>query len=300
MNVITVADAVGALTDTVLEMPVPKIRTLSFDMNKVINTAVREHNREVGSDRGPHDVMHVSEASYWCTARRVLDLICAKKGIRKMPIPIPAATQRIFDRGHVVHAMIQKWLGYTGQFYGDWQCLKCRRTYRYSVNPEQCTCGAKDWQYQELRVYHRLPGLTGILVGAVDGVFYHEGHWYLIEIKSKGSHNYSDDLEVSQPHYIQTNIYMHCLGIHRAIVCYADPEQGKIAGGGCLVQYDPAIWEWLYQRLAAAEQFALQGKIEPSMKACSCATKMLAKTCIHVEECFPIRKRHVRRVAKEH
>jgi len=301
MSILTVADAVGALKNVSLDRGLPDVkrRTLPFDMNKVLNKCIQTRNREVGSDRGDHSELHVTEMAYWCPMRRFYDLQAIKKGIRKMPVPVPAAAQRLFDRGHTVHAMIQKWLGYSGAFFGDWRCKHCNRIYRFSAFPGKCVCGNKHYEYIELKVHYSFPDITGILVGSVDGVFFYQGEWYVIEVKSKGNFNFESIRNVARPHYIQVNIYMHLLGIKQAIVCYADPEQAKIAGGGFLVPYDPNVWTWVYQSLAAVETAAKNNSIKPLSKACTSQTSMLAKTCIHVDQCFSINKSRVKRVEKE-
>lgn len=54
--------------------------------------------------------------------------------------------------GHVFHAAIQKWIGFSGQYVGDWFCHGCKHMMRARVRPENgCRkCGSQHIEYTEL------------------------------------------------------------------------------------------------------------------------------------------------------
>lgn len=53
--------------------------------------------------------------------------------------------------GSVFHAAIQKWIGFSGQYVGDWHCQKCGRVHARRVHPKACkACGHTHLDYHEL------------------------------------------------------------------------------------------------------------------------------------------------------
>lgn len=52
--------------------------------------------------------------------------------------------------GHVFHAAVQKWIGFSGVYIGNWVCLSCSRRYELQGRPKRCKCGSHHLQYEEL------------------------------------------------------------------------------------------------------------------------------------------------------
>lgn len=285
--IVTIGEVVSDLLDSYNSKDLihPVVNTLPFDLNKVINAAIKEHGEQVADDRGGHDELHASEMAYYCEYRRTQDLLCLSKGIRKKPIAVPAATQRKFDRGHAIHDLLHKWLSYTREFYGDWKCQACGHVFKFTRNPDVCLCGSKNLVYKELSFTATLPGVTGVITGSTDGAFRHKGAMYLLEIKSKDAETIKKVNSVDRAHYIQIQIYMHFFNIPQTIVAYVD-ENGSIAEGGMLVTYSPKTMEWVLEKLVKAERLHIAGRHEEAGKVCTSPTSMLAKNCIHVDSCF--------------
>lgn len=53
--------------------------------------------------------------------------------------------------GTVFHEAVQKWIGFSGQFIGDWHCQKCKRVHAKRIRPKACkSCGHTQLDYNEL------------------------------------------------------------------------------------------------------------------------------------------------------
>jgi len=57
----------------------------------------------------------------------------------------------ILQNGHLMHQLLQQWLGRQMTIYGNWRCPKCNTLREFKPRPRKaCSCGADQWQYEEL------------------------------------------------------------------------------------------------------------------------------------------------------
>lgn len=152
--------------------------------------------------------------------------------------------RNVFEEGHRIHAKWQQFIAMTGKLKGRWECGECGHRW-WDKSPHNCPeCDSKHVLYREVPVEderHRI-------IGHADGVVEINGEDYLLEIKSVGLGTlrwdapvlYSaydegrmniDDLwkNLKRPlpaHNRQVQLYMHCTGVHQAIILYEwKPDQ---------------------------------------------------------------------------
>lgn len=144
----------------------------------------------------------------------------------------------IFAEGHNIHDKWQRWMWKAGGLWGNWECNTC--AYRWEDrSPGFCAvCASDDIKYKEVPLHSE----RYRIVGHADGVWEDAQGKAVVEIKSVGLgtirwdapklyEGYAngdltlDDLwkRIKRPlttHRRQVTLYMHCLGIHKAIVIY--------------------------------------------------------------------------------
>jgi hypothetical protein len=161
--------------------------------------------------------------------------------------------------GHVLHNIVQRYLGEAGILRGDWE-------HPDGEYAENCYSPGPDWRYKELSVFHEGYRFSGKL----DGILSVEGLKYLqqkdlkwdnlaipsaekevqMEIKTMGDKKYKDtksgeDLEFG--YRLQATIYQAILGVDETlfILYNRDNMQGKTL----IYNGEPELW-------AQAVQFA--------------------------------------------
>ncbi len=75
--------------------------------------------------------------------------------------------------GSTVHAVVQKWMGYTGRMVGNWKCPNCEHLEKLTTFKTCPTCH-RDMVYEELTVKYKN------LSGHVDGVFVLDSGKYIV------------------------------------------------------------------------------------------------------------------------
>lgn len=189
------------------------------------------------------DHLHPSDLAKtdWCERATYYKI----KGMKESNPSRPTLRLRnVFEEGHRIHAKWQHFIGMTGRLKGRWECSACHHTW-WAMSPPNCPeCDDPRVLYREVPVEdtkHRI-------IGHADGMVEINGEDYLIEIKSVGLGTlrwdapylysaYTDgkmnidglwtNLKRPLPaHNRQVQLYMHCTGVHKAIVLYEwKPDQ---------------------------------------------------------------------------
>lgn len=130
------------------------------------------------------DVLHPSEMvrDDWCYRASYYMLLGYE------PAPEPAhrrglKTQLIFQEGHAIHALWQKWFNYMGNLFGTWKCPCCEDVF-WAQSPTTCPNECPDSQ----PIYTEVPAVSDELViqGRADGWLVGLGEDLMLEIKSVG------------------------------------------------------------------------------------------------------------------
>ena len=147
-------------------------------------------------------------------------------------------SMNIFAEGHNIHDKWQRWMWAAGGLAGKWKCQDCAHVWE-ATSPDECpACLATNIRYAEVPIssdQYRI-------IGHADGLWVDSEGTAVVEIKSVGLgtirwdaprlyEGYADgDLSLDElwkrikrpltTHRRQVNLYMHCLGIHKAIVIY--------------------------------------------------------------------------------
>lgn len=215
--------------------------------------------RVVGSSRNillPEIEVHVAAAQAERNAQRDTEHLhpsdlsktnwCPRATYYKITGEEESNTQRlslqrmnVLEEGHRIHDKWQSFMRLTGRLKGNWHCSACDAVW-WGKSPDECPeCGysGKHITYREVPIKdkeHRI-------IGHADGVVEFDKD-YVIEIKSVGLGtlrweapslyaSYEDgnvDIDglwknIMRPlpaHARQVQLYMHCLGIHQALVLY--------------------------------------------------------------------------------
>lgn len=147
-------------------------------------------------------------------------------------------SMNIFAEGHNIHDKWQRWMWAAGGLCGSWKCKQCSHKWE-AKSPETCPeCDSEDIRYAEVAISDK----RYRIIGHADGVWEDSEGQAVVEIKSVGLgtvrwdapklyEGYENgDLSLDElwkrikrpltTHRRQVTLYMHCLGIHKAIVIY--------------------------------------------------------------------------------
>jgi len=130
--------------------------------------------------------------------------------------------------GHVVHAVVQSWLGQAGYLYRPFSCRVCKEEQVSLGFPKACPNGCEhpDWVYNEIDLKHL--DTSGVFGSAkADGLirfpFMKPGHYYLIDIKTcslhtlpKAEYGFTRKLHLKYLH--QTAVYSHLLSTTEDVI----------------------------------------------------------------------------------
>lgn len=145
--------------------------------------------------------------------------------------------RNVLEEGHRIHDKWQTFMRKTGRLKGEWKCQDCHHVW-WDKSPSVCPeCGYEIVNYHEVAIKDD----KHMIIGHADGIVEFDLD-YVVEIKSVGlgtlrweaPNLYSsyesgeltlDDLwkQIKRPipsHNRQVQLYMHCLGIHQALVLY--------------------------------------------------------------------------------
>ena len=145
----------------------------------------------------------------------------------------------ILSEGNNIHDKWQRWMHKAGGLYGNWGCLECNHRWT-ALAPDECPscCHADSIVYKEVPIHND----EYRVIGHADGIWEDSDGQAVIEIKSVGlgtlrweapalySGYESGDVSLDElwkrikrpltSHRKQVNLYMHFLGVDKAIVLY--------------------------------------------------------------------------------
>lgn len=212
----------------------------------------------------------------------------------------------IFAEGNTIHDKWQGWMWTEGILCGNWNCRNCGVTW-WDQSPEACTsCGSSWLAYREVPIEDP----EHMIIGHADGLITDDTGSALIEIKSVGLGTLRFDApEILMPynkgkisldelwksikkpfpsHLRQINLYMHCTGIHDAVVIYEfKPTQ---AVKEFEIRYRPESVEDILAGCLTVKK-ALEGGTSPmrplwadSPAAAGCKSCAFNKRCWSIED----------------
>lgn len=162
------------------------------------------------------------------------------KGYEAKEGSTPFSRLNVFAEGNHIHDKWQRWLAEAGILWGDWQCPGCDQLLPERGPIKVCyDCGYEGpMRYREVPIEDE----EHMLLGHADGVIWDDLGKAVLEIKSIGigtvrfedydlwqRYNHGDitvdqmwrDIKAPFPSHVrQVTLYMHCLGIHDAVIIY--------------------------------------------------------------------------------
>ena len=153
-------------------------KQVGADFRRYLEQAVEQEFLEEKTDPGRLFMLRPSGFPY-CGLRRWLDLGAHED----ITTGYQSFSMQYYTRvGTTVHDVFQANLGHLGSIVGDWHCPVCKSTTEFKFY-KKCKCGARP-QYNELEVKRKK-----ILVGHVDGLFYHRRTktYWVIDYKTTSS-----------------------------------------------------------------------------------------------------------------
>lgn len=172
-----------------------KIHSINFDTT--LSSILVQKNRE---DTFVSRRFFVSGLPYLCDVKEAFKRVL---NIDDLGSVRSASSIRLTEAGSAVHTWFQNHLlSFPEQsLWGNWRCLSCGQLVTNSFKPAFCrnkisisslasgtesyTCrdrkiGKQQWAYEEIRV--SAPDYD--LSGKLDGIIFHKGKWYVLELKS--------------------------------------------------------------------------------------------------------------------
>jgi hypothetical protein len=170
-------------------------------------------------------------------------------------VPTPKL-QLTFDLGSAIHDVIQGYYWDTNMLEGDFQCIKCDKTF-YARSPQGCPF-RKSHERRHLKfkevvlkdAEHRISGRCDGYVWVEVGKDVEEKHLQDIKsIKNRGLNDPEqawcyEDLKERGPkpdHVVQLNIYMWISGVHKGHLLYVGKNTSQITSFA--VDYDHSVIE---------------------------------------------------------
>jgi len=221
-----------------------------------ITAAVEEYliERGINNDR-KYDHFHASE---WDGChRKVAYLYLEEKGrIERVPIQanmIDPRIQRVFGNGHHVHFRWRKYLQDIGILRGLWKCPICSfqtgkpfilgGSSKYGIiKPEQCDCGNRYLQYEELGFFDEETNWGGHVDGILDLRLADprfvaeavkpdtpdEDALMLCDFKSMKERKFKYLKRPEPKHYTQLQIYLYLSGLRCGKLIYESKDEQAI------------------------------------------------------------------------
>lgn len=259
---------------------------------------------------------HCSEIYKMCSREKILDLIFPD--IKRVTTP-DTQLQLIFDVGHALHGWFQnRYFGPAGILKGTWLCLKCDAK-TPGLMPKRCpSCDADQWrlQYMEPAISEPTLKIVGHADGILDGpalatvlgeIFQLKPgetvpEDVLLEIKTINPNSFASIKGPLPAHYFQVNVYMHFLGLKKALVLYINKATSQLRE--FTVEYDPEVWTMVQRKLGSLLRFKKQCENHQSVKdmdwfemwftqvwgVCPNRDYKAAQTCPHAEVCFALKE----------
>lgn len=173
----------------------------------------------------------------YCRRLKVAQLAGLIKIYDDKPTP---KLQLVFDMGHGIHDIVQRYFWEIGILKGSFYCIKCDKVYNDLVSPKACPSGIashdrKSLSYREIN----LAAPECLIKGRTDGILDIEGEEHIMDIKSIANRTIKtpiqqfcfEDLEERGPkeeHVVQLTLYMYMSGVHRGHLVYVAKNDHKI------------------------------------------------------------------------
>lgn len=260
---------------------------------------------------------HCSEIYKMCVKEKVFDIIFPDNPRDTTP---DMKLQMIFDVGHALHGWFQnRYFGPAGVLKGTWLCLKCDAK-TPGLMPKRCpACNADQWrmQYMEPGINEPVLKLVGHCDGILDGpalaavmgeIFeLKDGQPVpedvLLEIKTINPNSFNSIKGPLPAHYFQVNVYMHFLGLKKALILYINKATSELRE--FTVDYDPDVWNTIQRKLGSLLRFRKQCEkhqatqnmdwfeewFEQVWGVCRTREDKAAQTCPHADTCFALKER---------
>jgi hypothetical protein len=210
----------------------------------------------------------------------------------------------ILAEGNNIHDKWQNWMRRAGILAGNWKCLICHHKWWQDSSPvicPECEADGHLIRYAEVAVEDK----AHRIIGHADGMVIDERGKALIEIKSVGLgtirwdapklyelyESGAADLDelwkrIKRPlttHLRQINLYMHCTGIHDAVVIYEWKPTQEVKE--FQIKFDPLIVEEMLDKaddlIEHLDAGTLPPRIDNAMKS-----KMPCVFCSYKSTCF--------------
>ncbi len=210
---------------------------LNVDLEHIINKVLIEKNKKNDRD---YSYFHASE--FHQCHRKLVYKYYEAQGFVTASNPgksvISPRLQRIFDNGHHLHFRLGRNFADSGLLKGVWKCSHCFKVYgkddKLGVHkPEECSCGEKNFQYQELGFVDEETLLGGHVDAVLDltkisnGVEDVDTH-LIVDFKSISSLGFQSLASPKADHVSQLNIYMYFTGLHAAKLLYENKNNQEI------------------------------------------------------------------------
>lgn len=175
-------------------------------------------------------------------------------------LPLPYNLRLTFDIGHVVHMLLQFYLGDAGYLYGQYVCRMCGATVVGFKPAEPCpACGAEEplnlgmnainsrvWWYKEIDVRNDELLITGHL----DSILVINNEKYIGEFKSINDRGYSNLIGPLDSHKEQGMLYLWCLD---------QDKEGRIFTANRVFNTFPAFYSAAQERILEVENLPYKG-----------------------------------------
>lgn len=200
-------------------------------------------------------VFHPSGLGLPCLRRLQLDFLGVGVA-RRTP---DAKGQSIFEFGHAVHDLVQRWTGFAGRLVGNWECKECHEVREFCTVPDREGCyNPRDerrwhfWKYRELNATDEALGIYGHCDGIVMLRTNGKMKPWILEAKSSNQRWFKERVRDGKPlygHSIQAHAYMYCWGIPRARVLYINKDTcDKVEFP---IRFNRFLWRRVCDRMSA-------------------------------------------------
>ncbi len=234
-----------------------------------------------------------SQVSYHGACPRAYHLFMRREELGLSFVQEPkfsAATMRVFDHGHALHALYQdKILGPAGVLYGEWQHTRTGEKIE-GFMPQR---DQEMWRYVEPRLIWPEMRISGYC----DGIVFVNGQWCILEIKSANNNSFMYIKATAKPrdyHVRQAQIYvfspkptisqqMHISGI---LMLYINKDTGEELE--FFMPRDEEMMGQIVSNIQQAIAAAENPNLPPRLSECKSSKSARAKDCHACGACFSL------------